>query len=99
MADERRAMYDGFSDTGKHFAEWVQITMELLKCYNDIVKLIIDFIPAKHNMSKDLYQSNKIVFGLRINYKKIDACEKIACCFRRSTRTTPNVCTTVDPNT
>jgi hypothetical protein len=25
------------------------------QCYNDIVKLIIDLISAKHNMSKDLY--------------------------------------------
>jgi hypothetical protein len=25
------------------------------KCYNDIVKLIIDLIPVKHNMPKDLY--------------------------------------------
>jgi hypothetical protein len=25
------------------------------QCYNNIVKLIIDLIPAKHNMSKDLY--------------------------------------------
>jgi hypothetical protein len=24
-------MYDGFSDTGKHSAEWVQITKEFLK--------------------------------------------------------------------
>jgi hypothetical protein len=31
MADERRAMYDGFSDTGKHSVEWVQITKEFLK--------------------------------------------------------------------
>jgi hypothetical protein len=31
MADERWAMYDGFSDTGKHSAEWVRITMEFLK--------------------------------------------------------------------
>jgi hypothetical protein len=30
MADQRRAMYDGFSDTGKHYAEWVQITKEFL---------------------------------------------------------------------
>jgi hypothetical protein len=43
--------------------------------YSDIMKLIIDLIPAKHNMSKDLYQSKKTVFGLGINYKKIDACE------------------------
>jgi hypothetical protein len=35
------------------------------QCYNDTVKLIIDLIPAKHNMLKDLYQS-----------KKIDVCKK-----------------------
>jgi hypothetical protein len=61
-------------------------------CYNDIVKLIIDLIPAKHNMLKDLYQSKKIVSGLGMNYEKIDACEKIVCYFGRSIRTTPNVC-------
>jgi hypothetical protein len=26
MADKRLAMYDEFSDTGKHFTEWVRIT-------------------------------------------------------------------------
>jgi hypothetical protein len=31
MADERWAMYDGFTDTGKHSFEWVQITKEFLK--------------------------------------------------------------------
>jgi hypothetical protein len=31
MADERLAMYDGFSDIVKHYAEWVQITKEFLK--------------------------------------------------------------------
>jgi hypothetical protein len=31
MVDERRAMYDGFSDTGKHSVEWAQITKEFLK--------------------------------------------------------------------
>jgi hypothetical protein len=46
------------------------------QCYNDIVKLIIDLIPTKHNMSKDLYQSKKIVSGLGMNYEKIDVCEK-----------------------
>jgi hypothetical protein len=69
------------------------------KCYNDIVKLIIDFIPTKHNMLKDLYQYKKIVSGLRMNYEKIDACEKITCCFGRSTRMTPNVCIVVGPYT
>jgi hypothetical protein len=31
MVDEQRAMYDRFSDTGKHTIEWVQITKEFLK--------------------------------------------------------------------
>jgi hypothetical protein len=31
MADERRAMYDEFSDTDKHSAEWVRITKKFLK--------------------------------------------------------------------
>jgi hypothetical protein len=31
------------------------------QCYNNIVKLIIDLIPMKHNMQKDLYQSKKII--------------------------------------
>ena len=44
--------------------------------YNNIVKLIIDLIPTKHNMPKDLYQSKKIVSRLDMNYEKIDACEK-----------------------
>jgi hypothetical protein len=44
--------------------------------YNDIVKLIIDLIPVKHNMSKDFYQSKKIVVDLGMNYEKIDMCEK-----------------------
>jgi hypothetical protein len=38
------------------------------QCYNDIVKLIIDFILVKHNMLKDLYQSKKTVSSLEINY-------------------------------
>jgi hypothetical protein len=46
------------------------------QCYNDIVKLIIDLIPMKHNMPKDLYPSKKIVVSLGMNYEKIDACEK-----------------------
>jgi hypothetical protein len=46
------------------------------QCYNDIVKLIIDLIPTKHNMPKDLYQSKKIVSGLGMNYKKFDVCKK-----------------------
>jgi hypothetical protein len=45
-------------------------------CYNDIMKLIIDLIPVKHNMPKDLYQSKKIVSGIGMNSEQIDACEK-----------------------
>jgi hypothetical protein len=63
------------------------------------MKFVIDLIPARHNMLKDLYQSKKIVAGLRVDYEKIDACEKIACCFGRSTRMTPNVCIVVGPDT
>jgi hypothetical protein len=48
----------------------------LNQCYNDIVKLIIDLIPIKHNMPKDLYHSKKIVPGLGMNYEKTDVCEK-----------------------
>jgi hypothetical protein len=48
----------------------------LNQCYNDIVKLIIDLILMKHNMSKDLYQLKKIVTSLSMNYEKIDVCER-----------------------
>jgi hypothetical protein len=48
----------------------------LNQCYNDIVKLIIDLIPVKHNMPKDLYQSKKIISGLGMNYEKIDVCKR-----------------------
>jgi hypothetical protein len=49
----------------------------LNQCYNDIVNFIIDLIPAKHNMPKDLYQSLKIVSGFRMDFEKIDAYEKL----------------------
>jgi hypothetical protein len=71
----------------------------LNQCYNDIMKLIIDLIPVKHNMPKDLFQSKKIMSGLEMNYEKIDAYKKIACWFRRSPRTTLNVCIAVGLNT
>jgi hypothetical protein len=40
------------------------------------MKLIIDLIPAKHNMLKELYQSKKIVAGLGMNYEKIGVYER-----------------------
>jgi hypothetical protein len=45
-------------------------------CYNNIMKMIIDLIPVKQNIPKDLYLSNKIVAGLGMNYEKIDVCER-----------------------
>jgi hypothetical protein len=68
------------------------------QCYNDIMKLIIDLIPVKHNMPKDLYQCQKIMSGLEMNYEKIDACEKITYYFERSTRMTLNVSIAVGPD-
>jgi hypothetical protein len=44
--------------------------------YNNIVKLIIDLILAKHNMMKELYQSRKIVSGLEMKCEKIDVYKK-----------------------
>jgi hypothetical protein len=46
------------------------------QCYNNIIKLFIDLIPAKHNLPKDLYQSKKIVAGLGTSYEKIDVCKQ-----------------------
>jgi hypothetical protein len=62
------------------------------------VKFVIDLIPAKHNMPKDMNQSKKIVAGLEMDYEKIDTCEKIACCSGRSTRMILNVCIAVGPD-
>jgi hypothetical protein len=56
------------------------------QCYNDIVNLIINLIPVKHNMSKDLYQPKEII-------------ARTACCSGRSTRIIPNVCIAVGPDT
>jgi hypothetical protein len=53
------------------------------QCYNDIMKFFIDLILVKHNMLKDLYQSEKIVAGLGTDYEKIDACEKNCMLFCR----------------
>jgi hypothetical protein len=42
------------------------------QCYNDIINLIIDLIPTKHNMSKIMYQLKKIGADVGMNYEKID---------------------------
>jgi hypothetical protein len=53
------------------------------QCYNNMVKLIIDLIPVKHYIPKDLYQSKKIVSDLRMNYEKIDTYKKNCMLFRK----------------
>jgi hypothetical protein len=55
----------------------------LNQCYNNIIKLIIDLIPAKHNMPKDLYQLKTIVADLGMNYEKVDVCEKNCTLYHR----------------
>jgi hypothetical protein len=52
-------------------------------CYNDIVKLIIDLLPANQKMLENLYESKKIVSGLGMNYEKVDACENNCMLFWR----------------
>jgi hypothetical protein len=47
------------------------------------MKFIIALIPTKYNMSKDLYQSKKIVAGLRMDYEKIDASKKSCMLFSK----------------
>jgi hypothetical protein len=46
------------------------------QCNNDIMKFVIDLIPMKHNMPKDVCRSMKIVANLGMDYEKIDACKK-----------------------
>jgi hypothetical protein len=46
------------------------------QCYNDIMKLIFYLISVKHNITKDLYQSKKVVSSLGMYYEKINVCEK-----------------------
>jgi hypothetical protein len=67
--------------------------------YNNIIKLIIDLIPSKHDLLKDLYHPKKIVSDLSMNNEKIDACEEITCFSRRSIRMTLNVCIVISPGT
>jgi hypothetical protein len=50
-------------------------------------------------MPKDLYQSKKIVTGLGMNYVKIDVYEKNYMLSGGSTRTIPNICIVVGPDT
>jgi hypothetical protein len=41
-------------------------------CYNDLMKLINDILLKPHKVSKDMYQSKKMMSALSLKYEKID---------------------------
>jgi hypothetical protein len=43
-------------------------------CYNYLVKLISDILLKPHKVSKDMYQSKKLMSTLGMKYEKIDVC-------------------------
>jgi hypothetical protein len=45
------------------------------KCYNELLSLFIDLLPSNHKMSKDMYQSKKLLSALNMEYEKIDVCK------------------------
>jgi hypothetical protein len=44
-------------------------------CYKELLKLISDVLPANHKLSRDMYQSKKLLSGLGMDYEKIDVCQ------------------------
>jgi hypothetical protein len=44
------------------------------KCYKELLRLFNDVLPSNHKMSKDMYQSKKILSPLGMEYEKIDVC-------------------------
>jgi hypothetical protein len=47
--------------------------------YKELLKLISDVLPDNHKLPKDMYQSNKLLFGLGMDFDKSDVCKIIAC--------------------
>jgi hypothetical protein len=43
-------------------------------CYNNVLKLTSDILLKSHKVSKEMYQSKKIMFALGLKYEKIDVC-------------------------
>jgi hypothetical protein len=41
-------------------------------CYKELLKLFSDILPANHKVPRDMYQSKKLLFGLSMDYEKID---------------------------
>jgi hypothetical protein len=44
-------------------------------CYKELLNLISDVLSENHKMPKDMYQSKKLLFGLGMDYEKIDVCD------------------------
>jgi hypothetical protein len=64
LASSEEKVHDGTDvtvlQTVTHLMAFKSIYNFSNQCYNDIMKLIIDLIPVKHNMPKDLYQSRRL---------------------------------------
>jgi hypothetical protein len=43
-------------------------------CYNELLNLISEVFPPNHKMPKDAYQCRKLVYGLGMDYQRIDVC-------------------------
>jgi hypothetical protein len=41
-------------------------------CYNKLMKLVSDILLKPHKVTKDMYQSNKLMSTLGLKYEKID---------------------------
>ena len=44
------------------------------ECYNRVLELIIEILPAGAKLPKDFYRSKRMVRSLWMEYKKIDSC-------------------------
>jgi hypothetical protein len=51
------------------------------KCYKELLRLFSDVLPSNHKMSKDMYQSKKLLSALGMEYEKIDVCKDICMIF------------------
>jgi hypothetical protein len=47
----------------------------LIICFKELVDLISEVLPTGHKMTKDMYQSKKLIEGLSMEYEKIDVCQ------------------------
>jgi hypothetical protein len=45
------------------------------KCYKELLRFFSDVLPSNHKMPKDMYQLEKLLFALGMEYEKIDVCK------------------------